>query len=66
VAALVAVAVQASQFYLPGVRSLVEDRLGIPILVLVFGTVLGWLALNVRHWSAVARVAAGIAPAGAC
>jgi uncharacterized protein DUF5317 len=60
-----AVLIQAGQFYLDGVRRLIEERLGIPMLVLVFAAVLAWLAVNLRHWPRAARVAAAVVVAGA-
>lgn len=54
-----AVLIQAGQFYLDGVPA------GVPMLVLVWGTVLAWLGLNIRRWPVGARIAAGVVCAGA-
>lgn len=48
----VAVAAQAGQFYLDGAR--------VPLLVVVYGLVLGWLILNLRGWTPAMRVAVGV------
>jgi hypothetical protein len=42
----VAVAVQVCQKYAPGLRRLVEDDLGVPMLALVFAAVGAWLVVN--------------------
>lgn len=60
-----AAAVQAAQFYLDGWRSVVEDRLGIPLPAVVFGIVALWLAVNLAGWSRAMRLAAGVVLAGA-
>jgi len=41
-----AAATQAAQYNLAGVRHLLEQRLGVPMLGIVFGFVLAWLAVN--------------------
>jgi Family of unknown function (DUF5317) len=51
--------VQAAQFSLDG------DQARVPLLVVVYATVLAWVALNVRHWPPVARIAAGVTLIGA-
>ncbi|MQA84563.1 MAG: hypothetical protein GEV03_08060 [Streptosporangiales bacterium] len=60
-----AAAVQASQYYAAGPRALIEDRLGIPMLGIVFGLVAAWLAVNVGGWPPMMRAAAGVVIAGA-
>lgn len=55
-----AVAVQAAQHYADPARALVEDRLGVPMLAVVFGLVLVWLVVNLRSWPPVMRLAAGV------
>jgi hypothetical protein len=52
-----AAAVQFSQYFAPGVRHLVEDVAGIPMLAPVFAIVLAWLAVNLRHRPAAIRLA---------
>jgi hypothetical protein len=52
-----AAAVQFAQYFAPGVRHVMEDVLGIPMLVPVFGIVLTWLSINVRRWPAAIRLA---------
>ena len=47
--------VQAAQYYLPGVRDFVEDRVRVPMLVVVFAPVLIWLGINLRTWPAAHR-----------
>jgi hypothetical protein len=39
------------------VRHFVEDVAGIPMLAPVFAIVFAWLAVNLRHWPAVIRLA---------
>jgi Family of unknown function (DUF5317) len=60
-----AAAVQAAQYYLLPLRRLVQDDLGIPMLAVVFATVLGWIALNVVGWPRAMRLAAGLIVLGA-
>jgi hypothetical protein len=52
-----AAVVQFAQFFAPGVRHVVEDVVGIPMLVPVFGVVLAWLAINLRAWPTAIRLA---------
>ena len=52
-----AAAVQFAQYFLPGVRHVVTDLAGIPMLVPVFAIVFVWLAVNLRHWPAAVRLA---------
>ncbi|MCM4078312.1 DUF5317 family protein [Paractinoplanes hotanensis] len=52
----VAAAVQFAQYFAPDVRRLVEDALGISMLVPVFAIVLAWLAVNLSHWPAAIRI----------
>ncbi|MEU4235786.1 DUF5317 family protein [Actinoplanes sp. NPDC026619] len=52
-----AAAVQFAQYYVPGVRHLVEDRAGLPMLAPVFAIVFAWLAVNLRNWPGAIRVA---------
>jgi len=60
-----AAAVQAAQYYLPPVRRLVQDDLGIPMLAVVFGLVLGWVARNLLRWPRVLQLAAALVVLGA-
>jgi hypothetical protein len=57
--------VQAAQYYLPGVRHFVEDRVGVPMLVVVFVPVLIWLGINLRTWPTAMRVAGAAIALGA-
>ena len=57
--------VQAAQYYLPGVRDFVEDRVRVPMLVVVFAPVLIWLGINLRTWPAAIRVAGAVIALGA-
>jgi hypothetical protein len=52
-----AAGVQFAQYYVPGVRHVVEDVAGIPMLVPVFAIVFAWLAVNLRHRSTAFRLA---------
>ncbi|MEV0714910.1 DUF5317 family protein [Asanoa sp. NPDC050611] len=52
--------VQFAQYSLAGVRHVVEDVAGLPMLALVFAIVLGWLAINLGGWPGAIR-AAGLA-----
>lgn len=52
-----AAAVQYAQFFAPGVRHVVEDVAGIPMLIPVFAIVLTWLAVNLRAWPPAIRLA---------
>ena len=61
----VAALVQAAQYYLPAVRHFVEDRLGVPMLVVVFAPVVVWLALNIPRWPTAIRVAGAVIALGA-
>ena len=60
-----AVAVQAAQYYLPSLRRLVQDDLGISMLAVVFAIVLLWVALNVTGWLRPLQLAAGLIVLGA-
>jgi hypothetical protein len=60
-----AAAVQFAQYRAPGVRHVVEDVAGIPMLALVFAIVFGWLAINLRHWPAAIRLAGVVIVLGA-
>ena len=42
----VAVAIQACQLYVPAVRRFAENELGLPLLLVVFGSVGLWIGLN--------------------
>jgi hypothetical protein len=53
-----AAAAQLAQYYVPGLH-------GAPALVVVFGAVLTWLALNLPRWPAAARVAGVVIVLGA-
>lgn len=57
--------VQAAQYYLPGVRHFIEDRLGVPMLVVVFAPVLIWLGINLRTWPPAIRIAGAVIALGA-
>ncbi|HEX5202850.1 MAG TPA: DUF5317 family protein [Actinoplanes sp.] len=61
----VAAAVQFAQYFAPGVRHVVQDVAGVPMLALVFAIVFGWLAVNLRHWPAAIRVAGAAIVLGA-
>ncbi|GAA1889976.1 DUF5317 family protein [Asanoa iriomotensis] len=52
----VAAAVQFAQYSLGGVRHFVENVVGVPMLAVVFATVLGWLAVNLPRWPAAIRL----------
>ncbi len=58
-------AVQAAQYYLPWLRRLVQDNLGIPMLAVVFAIVLMWITLNLLRWPRLMRLAAALIVAGA-
>jgi hypothetical protein len=60
-----AAAVQAAQYYLPWLRRLVQDDLGIPMLAVVFAIVLLWAALNIVGWPRPMQLAAALIVAGA-
>jgi Family of unknown function (DUF5317) len=60
-----AAAVQAAQYYLPWLRRLLQDDLGIPMLAVVFAIVLWWAALNVVVWPRSMRLAAALIVLGA-
>src|SRR6266536_1917074 len=60
-----AAAVQAAQYYLPWLRRLVQDNLGIPMLAVVFAIVLMWITLNLLRWPRLMRLAAALIVAGA-
>ena len=60
-----AAGVQAAQFSLVPVRTFVQDRLGIPMLAIVFAVVAVWLALNLRPAPAALRLAVAVILAGA-
>jgi hypothetical protein len=55
----------AGLHYLPGVRDFVEDRLGVPMLIVVFAPVLTWLGINLRTWPTAIRVAVSLIAFGA-
>ena len=57
--------VQAAQYGLPGVRDFVEDRVHVPMLVVVFAPVLIWLGINLRTWPAAFRIAGAVIALGA-
>lgn len=61
----VAALVQAAQYYLPGLRHLVEDRIGVPMLAIVFTLVLVWLTVNLRRRPMAIRVAGAAIALGA-
>jgi hypothetical protein len=60
-----AAAVQAAQYYLPRLRRLVQDDLGVPMLAVVFAIVLGWVALNIVRWPRPMQLAAALILLGA-
>jgi hypothetical protein len=60
-----AAAVQAAQYYLPSLRRLVQDDLGIPMLTVVFALVLLWVARNIVRWPRPMQLAAGLIVLGA-
>jgi hypothetical protein len=49
--------VQFAQYSVAEVRFFVEETVGLPMLALVFGIVLTWLAVNLPGWPAAIRVA---------
>lgn len=49
---------QAAQYYIRPVRDLIEHRLGLPILGLVFALVAIWLVVNLLWWPTAIRLAA--------
>jgi hypothetical protein len=51
----VAVAIQVAQYYVDPARLLIEERLGVPMLALVFATVAAWLAANLRGSAPLVR-----------
>ncbi|CUU53681.1 hypothetical protein Ga0074812_101179 [Parafrankia irregularis] len=57
--------VQVLQYHVSGVRAAVEERLGVPMLAVVFGLVLLWLAANLRGWQAEVRIAGLVVALGA-
>ncbi|MFE9206387.1 DUF5317 family protein [Micromonospora sp. NPDC007230] len=48
---------QVVQYYVKGVRSFIEQQVGVSMLAIVFAFVLVWLAVNLRHWPVATRVA---------
>lgn len=60
-----AAAVQAAQYYLPWMRRLLQDDLGIPMLAIVFAVVALWVAVNVVRWPRALQLAAGLIVLGA-
>lgn len=57
--------VQALHLRAAGVRQVVENRLGVPMLAAVFGIGLAWLLVNLRSWPSPLRWAGTIALIGA-
>jgi hypothetical protein len=57
--------VQAAQYYLSGVRNFIEQRVGVPMLAIVFALVLVWLAVNLPRWPVAIRVAGVVITLGA-
>ena len=60
-----AAGVQAAQYYVRPLRIVVQDRLGIPVLAIVFAIVAVWLAVNLRPASPALRVAGAVILLGA-
>jgi len=60
-----AAGVQAAQYYVRPLRTVVQDRLGIPILGVVFAVVVVWLAVNLRPAPLPLRVAGAVILVGA-
>jgi Family of unknown function (DUF5317) len=59
-----AVVVQATQRYAPAIRRLLEDDLGVPMLVLVFGCIAVWLLVNLPAQTRGVRMAIVVVLAG--
>jgi hypothetical protein len=57
--------VQVMQYYVIDVRDFIEQRLGVPMLGIVFVLVLTWLAVNLRHWPVAIRFAGLVIVLGA-
>jgi hypothetical protein len=60
-----AAGVQAAQYYIRPLRTILQDRLGISMLAIVFAIVAVWLAVNLRPGPPVLRFAVAIILAGA-
>jgi hypothetical protein len=60
-----AAGVQAAQYDVPPLRTVVQDRLGIPMLAIVFVVVAGWLAVNLRPAPLALRFARAVILVGA-
>jgi hypothetical protein len=60
-----AAGVQLLQYESAGVRRFTEETLGLPMLALVFGLVLAWFGVNLRHWPAAIRLAGLVIVLGA-
>jgi hypothetical protein len=60
-----AAAVQAAQYYLPWLRRLVQDDLGIPMLAVVFALVLLWVARNLLRSPRALQLAVALVVLGA-
>jgi hypothetical protein len=54
---LLAALFQAAQYYARPVRNLLEHRLGLPPLALVFALVATWLVVNLLQWPTAIRLA---------
>ena len=54
---LLAALFQAAQYYARPVRNLLEHRLGLPTLALVFALVATWLVVNLLQWPTAIRLA---------
>lgn len=61
----VAAGVQFCQYYVRPVRDFIEGKLGIPILAVVFGIVVVWLAVNISRAGRSLRVAGAVIMLGA-
>ncbi|MCW3841856.1 DUF5317 domain-containing protein [Micromonospora yasonensis] len=57
--------VQAAQYYVKGVRSFIEQRVGVSMLAIVFAFTLVWLAVNLRHRLVAIRIAGVVIALGA-
>jgi hypothetical protein len=60
-----AAAVQTLHHSSAGARRVVADRLGVSMLMIVFGIGLLWMALNLRHWQPAMRYAGAVLMIGA-
>lgn len=57
--------VQAAQYYVPFLRHVLEERLGVPMVAIVFAIVLTWLGINLGQWPVAIRAAGFVIAVGA-